>query len=254
MNLVVTGASRGLGAALARHYAAPGVLLGLLGRDGAALELVAAECRARGAGVRLAVLDVADGAAMARLLAGWDAEAPITIAIANAGIAHGTRPDGAAEGLAAFREQVETNLMGAAHLAEPLWPLMRARGRGQIVFISSLAAFRGLPDSPGYCASKAGIWAYGEALRAALAPNGVAVTLVAPGFFASAMGGRWVGARPMEISAELAAAKVARAVARRAARLEFPAVLGWLLRLAPAVPARWVDAAVRRMVFQIRQV
>jgi short-subunit dehydrogenase len=253
VNVVVTGASRGLGAALARRLAAPGVLLGLTGRDAAALAAVAADCRARGAATRTAALDVRDAAGMAALLAEWDAAAPLDLAIANAGIAHGTRPDGSAEGPAAFRAQVETNLLGAAHLAEPLWPAMRARGRGQIVFVASLAAFRGLPDSPGYCASKAGLWAYGEALRAALAPHGVAVTLVAPGFFESGMGRRWVGARPLQLSAEAAAERIARAVARRAARLDFPAPLGWALRLAPLLPARWVDAAVRRLAFGIRE-
>lgn len=249
---VITGASRGLGAALARRLAGPGVLLGLTGRDAAALEAVAEACRARGAEVRLALLDVRDGARMMEVLRGWDTERPVELAIANAGIAAGTRPDGSAEGLEAFRAQIEVNLMGGVHLVEALLPAMRARGRGRLALVSSVAAFRGLPDSPGYCASKAALWAYGEAVRAGLAGSGVEMTLVAPGFFDSAMGERWEGPRPFSISAEDAAARILRAVERGAAVAAFPWPLAWALRLSPVAPARLVDMLVRRVAFRIR--
>ncbi|MXP64200.1 SDR family NAD(P)-dependent oxidoreductase [Roseomonas sp. M0104] len=251
-SVVITGASRGLGAALARRFAAPGVTLGLIGRDRAALEAVAADCAARGAAPRTGVRDVRDAAGMAALLEAWERTAPVDLAIANAGIAAGTRPDGAPEGLAAARAQVEVNLLGALNLLDPLLPGMRRRGTGAVGLVASLAAFRGLPDSPGYCASKAGLWAYGEALRAGLAPEGVRVTLVAPGFFDSAMGARWVGPRPLSLSADAAAARVEGALRRGAAQCVFPWPLGWALRLAPLLPARTVDAVVRRMAFQVR--
>ncbi|MCQ4162984.1 SDR family NAD(P)-dependent oxidoreductase [Roseomonas sp. GC11] len=252
-SVVITGASRGLGAALARRLAAPGVVLGLVGRDAAALEQVAAACAARGATPRIARLDVRDGPALAAALAEWDAAAPVDLAVANAGIAAGTRPGGAREGLAALRDQMEVNFLGAAHLVEPLLPAMLARGRGSFGLVCSLSSFRGLPDSPGYCASKAALWSYGEALRAELAPRGLAVTLFAPGFFDSAMGGRWEGPRPLSISAEAAAAKLERALRRGAARAAFPWPLALALRLSPLAPARLVDALVRRMAFRIRE-
>jgi NAD(P)-dependent dehydrogenase (short-subunit alcohol dehydrogenase family) len=186
------------------------------------------------------------------VLRDWDAAVPVDLAVANAGIARGTRPDGAPEDLDDLRAQVEVNLMGAVHLVEALLPPMRARGAGRLVLVSSIAAFRGLPDSPGYCASKAALWAYGEALRAGLAGSGVGMTLVAPGFFESAMGDRWVGARPLSVSAEVAAGKVLRGAARGAAVVAFPWLLAWVLRLSVLAPARWVDAAVRRVVFRIQ--
>jgi short-subunit dehydrogenase len=251
-SVVITGASRGLGAALARRLAAPGVTLGLVARDGVALEAVAAACRALGAEVRCALVDVRDAEAMRDVLCGWDVDAPIDLAIANAGIAAGTRPDGSPEGLDAFRAQVDVNLMGAVHLVEALLPGMRARARGRFVLVSSVAAFRGLPDSPGYCASKAALWGYGEAVRAGLAGSGVGMTLVAPGFFDSAMGERWVGGRPFSVSAEVAAGKVVRGAERGKAVVAFPWVLAWGLRFSVLVPAKWVDAAVRRVVFRIR--
>jgi len=251
-SVVITGASRGLGAALVRRFAAPGVTLGLIGRDRSALQVVAAECTALGATPRIGVQDVRDAAGMAALLTAWDATAPVNLAIANAGIAAGTRPDGAPEGLAAARAQVEVNLLGALNLLDPLLPAMRRRRAGTIGLVASLAAFRGLPDSPGYCASKAGLWAYGEALRAGLAPEGIRVTLVAPGFFDSAMGARWVGPRPLSLSAEAAAERVERALRRGAPQCVFPRPLGWALRLAPLLPVQMVDALVRRMAFRVR--
>ncbi len=249
---VITGASRGLGAALALRLAAPGVALGLTGRDAAALEAVAEACRARGAVVRTALLDVRDAERMEEVMRSWDAEQPVDLAIANAGIAMGTRPDGAPEGRDAFRAQMDVNLMGGVNLVEAFLPAMRGRGRGQIVLVSSVAAFRGLPDSPGYCASKAALWAYGEAVRAGLAGSGVGMTLVAPGFFDSAMGRRWEGPRPFSISAEDAAARILRAAGKGRAVAAFPWMLAWALRLSPVAPARWVDALVRRVTFRIR--
>lgn len=252
-SVVISGASRGLGAALARRFAGPGVTLGLIGRDATALAAVAQDCAARGAIPRLARLDVRDAEAMAATLRDWDAAAPIDLAIANAGIASGTRPSGAREGLDAVRAQLDTNMMGALHLVEPLLPAMLARGAGSIGLVASLSAFRGLPDSPGYCASKAALWSYGEALRAEVAPKGLRVTLVAPGFFDSAMGERWVGARPLSVSAEAAAGKVERAIRRGAARMAFPWPLALALRLSPLAPSRVVDRIVRGMAFQIRE-
>ncbi|ONG45783.1 dehydrogenase [Pseudoroseomonas deserti] len=250
-SVVITGASRGLGAALAQRFAAPGVTLHLIGRDAEALAATEAACAP--ATVKTARIDVRDAEAMAAQLAAWDAESPIDLAIANAGIAAGTRPGGAREGLAAIRTQLDTNMMGALHLVEPLLPALLSRGRGSIALVTSLSAFRGLPDSAGYCASKAALWSYGEALRAETAPKGLRVTLVAPGFFDSAMGERWVGARPLSISAEAAAIKVERAIRKGAARMAFPWPLALALRLSPLAPSRLVDAIVRSMDFRIKE-
>jgi short-subunit dehydrogenase len=250
-HVVISGASRGLGAALARRLAAPGVTLGLVARGAAGLRTVATECEARGATVRLAVLDVRDGAALAALLREWDAALPVDCIVANAGISGGTRPDGAAEGGEAAAAQVAVNLLGAVHLIEPLLPSMLARGRGQVALVGSVAGFRGLPDSPAYCAGKAGLWAYGEALRAAHGPAGIAVTVVVPGFFSSAMSARYLGAKPFKISAEAAAARLHRALLRRQGRLVFPWALGALLRGLALLPAPLADALLRRARFRI---
>ncbi|MFC7538444.1 SDR family NAD(P)-dependent oxidoreductase [Siccirubricoccus deserti] len=193
---VISGASRGLGATLARQLAAPGVRLSLLARGGAGLAETAAACAARGAKVATAVLDVRQAAAMATQLAAWEAERPVDTIIANAGINGGTAPDGTPETHAAALAQLEVNLLGAVNLVQPLLPGMLARGRGRIALVGSVAGFLGLPDSPAYSAGKAGLWAYAEALRAAHGPAGLRVLAVAPGFFDSAMSVRYLGAHP----------------------------------------------------------
>ena len=249
--VVISGASRGLGAALAERFAAPGVALRLVARSDEGLARTAAACAARGAEVETAAIDVRDGAALAARLLEWDAARPVDGVVANAGIARGIAPDGAWEGAAGATEQVAVNLIGAMHLIEPLLPALRARRAGRVALIASVAAYRGLPDAPGYAASKAGLRAYGEGLRAALGPRGVAVTVVLPGFFDSAMGERWMGPRPLAIGLDAAADRAHRAILRGARRAAFPLPLAALLRVVDALPAGLSDWAVRRMRFRI---
>ncbi len=249
--VVVTGASRGLGAGLAERFAAPGVVLCLVARSAEGLAHTAERCRALGASVETAALDVRDGPAMAARMLAWEAVQPVDTIIANAGIARGTAPDGAPEGLDGATAQVGVNLLGAMHTIEPLLPALRARRAGRIAVIASVAAYRGLPDAPGYAASKAGLRAYGEGLRAVLGPRGVAVTVVLPGFFDSAMGTRWLGPRPLAMSGERAADIVHRAILARARRCAFPWPLAALLRVVDALPAGLSDWAVRRLRFRI---
>ena len=249
---MITGASRGLGAAMARQLAAPGVALHLLGRDAAALAAVAAACRQRGAWVGVAALDVADEAAMAAQLQAWDAARPVGLVVANAGVSAGSRPDGAAEGHAAVLRQLRVNLLGAVNVVEPLLPAMLSRGAGAVLLVGSVLGFRGHPDAPGYSASKAGLWAYGEALRAAHAKAGLQVTVAAPGFFASAMSARVVGARQATLSAEAMAARLLAAVAKGRGRVVVPGWLGLGLRLMALLPAGLGDALVRLRRYRVR--
>jgi short-subunit dehydrogenase len=249
--IAISGASRGLGAALAERFAAPGVALRLIARGAAGLAATAARCAARGADVETAALDVRAGPALAERLLAWDAARPIDCVIANAGISRGHAPDGTWEGMEGATAQVAVNLIGAMHMIEPLLPALRARRAGRVVLIASLAAYRGLPDAPGYAASKAGLRAYGEGLRAALAPSGVAVTVVLPGFFDSDMGRRWLGPRPLALSLDAAAERTRRAILACARRAAFPLPLAVLLRLVDVLPAGLSDWAVRRLRFRI---
>lgn len=249
--VIISGASRGLGAALARRFAAPGVTLGLVARSEAGLRETAEACTARGASVRIAVLDVRDAAGMAEAVLGWDAEAPTSLVIANAGIAAGRRPDGGRETVADVTAQVSVNLLGAVNLVGPLLPAFRARRAGRIGLVASVAAFRGLPDSPGYCASKSGLWAWGQAIRADLIGTGAGVTLIAPGFFESDMGRAWQGSRPFSLSTDQAAARIERALRAGRPSCAFPLPLVAGLRALSFLPAPLADRAVKLLRFRI---
>jgi short-subunit dehydrogenase len=251
-SVVITGASSGLGAMLARAYAAPGIVLGLVGRNPARLAAVATSCRAAGATVEEALIDVADRAPLEAWLLSFDRQHPVDMVIANAGISAGLEPGEACEDIATTTQQIATNLLGAVHTVAPLVPAMATRGRGQVALIASLAAYRGLPYSLGYCASKAGLRAYGEALRALAEPRGIGVTVVCPGFFASPMTDRWDGRTPLVISGERAARKIKRAIdhGRRRVSFPWPMVLG--MRLCDALPAAIGDRILRGFRFHIR--
>jgi short-subunit dehydrogenase len=250
--VVITGASSGLGAALARAYAAPGATLGLVGRDRARLDGTARACAANGARVRTAVLDVADAPAMAAWLRAFDDDSPVELLIANAGTSAGPPPESPSEGVETAARQIATNLLGAVHTIEPLLPALCARRRGRVAAVASIAAYRGLPYSPGYCASKAGLRAYAEALRARLEPFGVGVTVICPGFFASPMTDRFEGPTPFLVAGESAARIVKRGIDRGRRRVAFPWPLVRGLQFCDLAPAAIGDAILRRFHFRIR--
>lgn len=185
-NILITGASSGLGEALALHYAAPGIVLGLTGRDAARLQSVAASCVAKGAAVKDVVLDVTDRDAMRRWTESFDREHPIDLAIANAGISGGTG-FGSGESEEQVRRIFDVNVTGVFNTIFPVLDAMRPRGRGQVAIMASLAGFSGWPGAPAYGASKGGIRLYGEGLRGDLAGTGITLSVICPGFVESRM-------------------------------------------------------------------
>ena len=249
--VIITGASSGLGASLARAYAAPRVALGLHGRDQQRLEATARACEAMGATVNTAIIDVTDASAMASWLREFDARHPVDLLIANAGTSAGPDPDSPSEGAETVARQVGVNLLGAINTIEPLLPALCARRRGRVAAVASIAAYRGLPYSPGYCASKAGLRAYAEALRPRLAPHRIGVTVVCPGFFDSPMTDRFDGPTPFLLSCDGAARIVKRGIDRGRRRVAFPWPLVLGLRFCDIAPAFIGDSILRRYRFQI---
>jgi short-subunit dehydrogenase len=251
--VIITGASSGLGASLARAYAAPQVVLGLLGRDRQRLEATAQACAARGAALSTAAMDVTDVSAMASWLLNFDRQHPVDLLIANAGTSAGPDPDSPSEGAETAARQVEVNLLGAINTIEPLLPRLSARRRGRIAVVASIAAYRGLPYSPGYCASKAGLRVYAEALRPRLARHRVGVTVVCPGFFDSPMTDRFDGPTPFLLSSDGAARIVKRGIDRGRRRVAFPWPLVLGLQFCDIAPAFIGDAILRRYRFHIHR-
>ena len=249
--MVVTGASSGIGAALAAHYAAPGVTLGITGRDATRLDIVAAQLRAAGAEVVQGVFDVRDRLALAAFLADFDASHPVDLLVANAGVLEGRQADGTLEDGEAARRVVEINLLGAIDTVHAVLPAMTARGRGHVVLVSSLAGISPVADAPAYSASKAGMLGYGRALRAALQPTGVRVSVVCPGYVASAMTDSHIGKQPGKISAPAAARLIAAGLARDRPVIGFPMMLYWLALITPFVPEAINRLATRDLRFHV---
>ena len=147
--------------------------------------------------------------------------------------------------------QVSTNLLGTIHTVEPVLPRLMQRGRGQVAVVASVAGLRGLPYSPAYSASKAGIRAYGEGLRALLGPAGIAVSVVVPGFFDTPMTDRFKGPKPFLLSQDQAVAAMRRGLDRRRARVTFPHLLALGLRAADLMPAWLGDRILHGFRFHI---
>jgi NADP-dependent 3-hydroxy acid dehydrogenase YdfG len=245
-SILITGASGGIGSALARHYAAPGVTLHLAGRDRARLDATARDCEAIGAQARSHCVDVTDRAAMESWIAAADSAAPIELAFANAGVSVSAGVDDPAAALRAFDATMAVNLTGVANTVYPALALMRRRGRGQIAIIGSLAGWRGFPTSPGYSASKAAVRALAQGLRARVRADGVAIALVEPGFVTSPMSGGLRAPKPFTVSADRAAAIIARRLAAGSTEIAFPWTLIWLERILLALPPALADRMLAR--------
>ncbi len=227
--------------------------MGLTGRNAVRLAAVAAECRRRGAEVETAELDVREAGALADWLTGLDVRAPIGTLIASAGVSAGVAPGQLGEGAELATLQVASNLIGAINTVEPVLPLMLQRGYGRIALISSLAGLRGLPYSPGYSASKAGVRAYGEALRTLCGPAGVRVTVACPGFFDTPMTDRWHGPTPFLSSVEKTARGLQAAVDKGRPRWGFPWPLILGMKLGDLGPTWITDPIFRGFHFNIER-
>jgi len=194
---VISGASSGIGRALAIKLAGSDVVLGLVGRDAARLAHTAEACTSRGASIHALVADVRRRDELRASLLQFDADHPVDCVIANAGVSVGTSPTGEIETEDETFALLETNLTGALATALPLIPRMRARRRGRVVFISSIAALAPLPDAAAYSASKAALLAYGLAKRERLRADGIKVNVVCPGFVTTPMAGHHLGWKPL---------------------------------------------------------
>lgn len=236
--VLITGASSGIGKALALHYARQGSRLALIGRDALRLETTAEECRRLGADPRCGLIDVRRRDAMAEWIGAVDRAMPVDLVFANAGLMAGTPADGPIEPADAGHGVIETNVLGVLNTVQPLLPAMMARGRGQIAIVSSIAAFIPLPDSPSYCASKSAVLSYGLSLRAALAAHGVSVSVICPGYITTPMMMRESGPKPFVMPPERAVVRIVAGLARNKPVIAFPFFFALATRLHGLMPDR----------------
>jgi short-subunit dehydrogenase len=243
VRVFLTGASSGIGEALARHYAASGATLGLAARRQNRLSELIAELPGEHAAYPL---DVADAAALQAAAADFIPRygAP-DIVIANAGISVGTLGDDAAD-LPAFHRVFQTNVMGMVQTFQPFIAAMKARGSGRLVGIASVAGIRGLPGAGAYSASKAASITYLESLRVELRGSGLKVVTIAPGYIATPMTAVNSYPMPFILAADEAARRFARAIERGTSYTVIPWQMGVVAKLMRLLPNPVFDAIFAR--------
>ncbi|WP_222268187.1 SDR family NAD(P)-dependent oxidoreductase [Modestobacter marinus] len=227
----VTGASTGIGAALARELADRGARVAISARNAEQLAGVAGD---RMVAVPVDVTDraatVAAGERVREALGGLD------VAVLNAGT--WSRFHVEPWDSALFAEHLQVNVLGAVHSMEAVVPRMLAEGRGRVVGVASVAGYRGMPGAEAYNAGKAALINLLESLRGSLAPRGVDVQLVNPGFVRTQMTDRNLFPMPFRIEVDQAARTIADGIARDKAEIVFPVPMMLLMKLARLVPVR----------------
>lgn len=232
--ILITGASSGIGAALAEAYASSKTRLILTGRNEPRLQAIASRCQEKGSQTLIRAQDVRDTSDIAQWLSKTDSLYPITLAILNAGI--GTGPY--AETPERMQIIFDINVQGTLNFLLPLILLMKARKGGHIALMSSLASFKGFAGKSAYCASKAALRIMGEGLRSSLAPENIFVSVICPGFVDTPLTSYNKFPMPFIMSPHQAAEIIKHGLHRKKPRISFPksmASLTWMLGLIPPI-------------------
>jgi short-subunit dehydrogenase len=252
VKVFLTGASSGIGEALARYYAGKGATLGLFARREVELARVANALAP--ATVAIYAGDVRDASALAHAGADFIARFGVPdIVIGNAGISRGVLT-GEAGDLPVFQAVFDTNVQGLVQTFQPFVTAMAEARHGALVGVASVAGFRGLPGSGAYSASKAAAITYLESLRVELAGSGVAVLTICPGFIATPMTAKNPYWMPFLLAPDKAAGLIARAIERQRRFYVLPWQMAWIGRLLKWVPRPLFDLAFARAGRKPRQI
>ena len=245
-HILITGASSGIGAALAVYYSSRGAHLYLNGRNEERLKSVAKKCRNQGAEVTFSLVNVTERHAMAEWIAKSAENEGLDLVIANAGISGGTGGRAEGEPVAEARAIFDVNVNGVFNTVEPSLKVMSGQNDGgQIAIVSSLAGFRGWPSSPAYSASKGAVRFYGEALRGALKNTKIKVNVICPGFVTSRITDQNDFPMPFKMKASKAAKIIASGLEKNKGRICFPwpmYLISWFIGILPDVLAQKVLA------------
>jgi short-subunit dehydrogenase len=247
--VMVTGASSGIGRGVAVELSRRGATLGLLARRMEMLQEIVSEIESRGGKALAVPVDVQDAHAVRAAADRFREQlGPIDVLIANAGI--GSTKDAAELRANEVAGVINVNVIGAANSVAAVVPEMVARGRGQLVVISSLAAYRGLPKSAAYCASKAAVSAFFESLRLDLQPRGIEVTIIHPGFIKTPLTAGRHAQMPFLMELDIAVEKILRAIEKRRKSYAFPWQLASIVRAGMIMPTSIYDWISRRNSFR----
>jgi short-subunit dehydrogenase len=245
----ITGASSGIGRGLAGSLAKRGASLGLLARRSEALGELVSEVEEAGGRALALTADVRNADAVRRrAIELREAFGPIDVMVANAGVGATT----AAKDLnpEAVADVININVIGAVNSATAVLPEMVGRKEGQLVVISSLAAYRGLPKSAAYCASKAAVSAFFESLRVDLRGTGVDVSIIHPGFIKTPLTAGRQADMPYLMELDDAVEKIVRAIEARKKSYAFPWQLASIVRAAMVMPVPLYDRIVAKRSYR----
>lgn len=238
--ILICGASGNLGGHLARELAQQGARLLLWGRDRQKLAILADQCERTSVEVQTRSIDLFDAQAAIAALIEDDEQDPLDCAFFVSGAGDTLEPGRIVESPSQVARLINVNYLAPAALAVELGERMARRGKGRIAIAGTAAATHPLPLAAGYASSKCGLSLFAEAIRIALRPHGVSVTLISPGFFSAGKNHQLYGyARPGEISANLVARRSIAATAERRAELVTP---GYFLAL------RWIGHILPRFI------
>jgi short-subunit dehydrogenase len=246
----ITGASSGIGQALARHYARQGAELGLVARRRDQLEVLASTLATRCA---IYPVDVRNAEAMQQAAEDFMQDFGVPdIVIANAGVSRGTLTEHK-EDITAFKAIFDINVLGMVHTFRPfIVPMRDSPDKGRLVGIASVAGVRGLPGAGAYSASKAAVITYLESLRVEMAAEGIAVTTIAPGYIRTAMTDVNSYRMPFLMDVDVAAGKFARVIANKRRFVIIPWQMGVLARMMRLIPTPLWDWAMKKAPYKPR--
>jgi len=248
--IFLTGASSGIGEALAIALAKRGATLGLVARREELLKALADKCKQSGGQARYFAVDVTDAKAIAEAADSLRNEfGRIDVLIANAGIG-GNNSETRNFNAQAVTEVININLLGAVNAVAAVLPAMLENKSGQLVAISSLAGFRGLPKSAAYSASKAGMTAFFESVRLDVQDKGIDVTIIQPGFIKTPLTSGRANKMPFLMELEDSIPHFINAIERRKKFAAFPWQLATIVRLARFFPASLYDKIAKRASFR----
>ena len=238
----LTGASSGIGEALALELASRGAILGLVARRQDLLEEIVPKCESNGGIAKVFAVDVIDAEALKKASDDFRNEyGHIDVLIANAGIG-GNNEETRNWEPEAVKKVIDINLIGAVNAVHAVLPQMLERRSGHLVAISSLAGFRGLPRSAAYCASKAGMTAFFESIRLDVQHRGVDVTIIQPGFIKTPLTSGREATMPYLMELEDSIPKFISAIENKKKFAAFPWQLATLVRAARIFPAWLYDS------------
>ena len=240
-NIIITGASNGLGMAMAKCYAAPGICLGLIGRNKDRLNQISDFCKHNGATVESASIDIRNTDILIEWITKFDYKHPVDLLIANAGVMHTTKPNNPRENNVIINEMFDINFNGVINTVNPILDRMTIRKSGSIAIVSSLATYYGIPSFPAYSASKAATKTYFEAIRGFYCRQGIYISIVCPSYINTDMTKNLKVNKFMLTSPEAAANRISRGIANHKLLISFPWYHSFGMQVLRLLPERLAD-------------